>query len=83
MTSYVMVPLDVEGCRRVAVETEPFADNMHTALGPCCANAKSFEPISCTFEDTDSDTIKICSFCKKLKLSPKEECQIAYFPCCN
>lgn len=56
-TSYVMVPLDVEGCRRVAVETEPFADNMHTALGPCCANAKSFEPISCTFEDKDSETV--------------------------
>lgn len=45
-TSYVMVPPEVEGWRRVTVETAPFADNMHTALGPCCANPKSFDAIS-------------------------------------
>lgn len=33
-TSYVTVPPEVEGCRRVMLETEPLADKTHTALGP-------------------------------------------------
>jgi len=56
-TSYVTVPPEVDGWRRVTVDTEPFADKMHTALGPCCANAKSFAAISCVKKGTSEMAI--------------------------
>lgn len=47
-TSYVTVPPEVVGCRRVTVETDPLADKMHKALGLCCANANTLAAISCS-----------------------------------
>lgn len=45
-TSYVTVPPEDDGCRRVTVETAPLADNTHIALGPCCEKAIIFVAMS-------------------------------------
>lgn len=46
-TSYVTVEPELAGGRNVTAETVPLADNIHNALGLCCANANIFADISC------------------------------------
>ena len=41
-TSYVKVPPEESGCRRVTFEITPLADRMQIARGPCCENDITF-----------------------------------------
>ena len=51
VTSYVtLTPVDA-GWRNVTEETTPLPDNMHSALGLCCANDNSLATISCKERD--------------------------------
>lgn len=42
------MPPEDAGWRSVAVETEPLAERIQTALGPCCENDIIFDATSCT-----------------------------------
>ena len=45
-TSYLIAPLDGDGCRIVAVETAPLTDKTQVALGPCCEKDSTFDAMS-------------------------------------
>lgn len=46
-TSYVTVPPDIAGWRRVTLQMAPFAERIQTVRGPCCEKAITFAAISC------------------------------------
>lgn len=47
ITSYVMLPPEVAGCRRDACDIEPDADKIHISRLLCCMNIISFWATSC------------------------------------
>lgn len=46
-TSYVTVPPNVAGWRRVALQMAPFAERIQTARDPCCEKAIMLDATSC------------------------------------
>lgn len=46
-TSYVTVPPDIDGWRRVTLLIGPFAERIQIVRGPCCEKFITFVAISC------------------------------------
>lgn len=61
-TSYVTVPPNVAGWRRVALQMAPFAERIQMARDPCCEKAIMLDATSCQKIMKSSQSINNISF---------------------